>query len=413
MSEMTATRMVLSLRLATLATLAAGWALAAFFLWDSTRVPDGLYVDGLRARDFFSASLLRKGDHYEQFLRIDSLLATATTIVVFLAYARFGRRFVRESAAGPIGTGMLLAMLGFALVWLIGLPFQIARLWWERRHDVSHVSYPELIFGGWFQLGASFVFLCVAVLVVMGMAKLVGQRWWIPGAAFFVGLFALFTFLTPYLVGSSHPLRDSQLAADYRRLAKREGVGGIPVRVQNVHGETSAANAFAAGIGPSRKVFVWDTLLDGRFSDGEVRFVFAHELGHHARKHLVKGIGWYGLFAFPGAFAIAWATRRRGGMRRPEAIPLALLVLVLLTTAARPLQAEITRHIEQEADWMALETTRDSRSGRALFQNFARTSLSDPNPPTWAYLWFEDHPTLMQRIGMIEAWEAREAANGG
>jgi Zn-dependent protease with chaperone function len=410
MSEMTATRMGLPLRLATLATLAGGWAAAAFFLWDATRVPGDLHVGGLRARAFFSASLLRKGDDYERFLWIDSLLATAVTILVFVVYARYGKRFVRDSAAGPIGTGMLLAMLGFALVWLVGLPFQIASLWWDRRHDVSHVSYLEVIFGGWLGLGAAFVFLCLAVLVVMGLAKLLGRHWWVPGAAFFVGLFALFTFLSPWLVGPSHPLHDPQLAADFRRLAVKEGVGGIPVRVQDVHGETSAANAFTVGFGSSRKVFIWDTLLDGRFSRGEVDFVFAHELGHQARRHLIKEIGWYALFAFPGAFVIAAATRRRGGLRRPEAIPLALLVLVLLNTAATPLQAEITRHIEREADWTALQTTRDPKSGQALFQDFATTSLSDPNPPTWAYLWFDDHPTLMQRIGMVKAWEARNPA---
>ena len=395
------------MRLATLTALAGGWAAASFFLWDSTRVPNGLDTGGIHAGDFFSERLLRKGDHYETFLRVDSLLATAATILVFLVYARFGKRFMRDSAAGPIGTGMLLAMLGFALVWLVGLPFQIAALWWERRYDVTHASYAEVIFGGWFALGAEFVFLCAAVLVVMGFAKLVGRYWWIPGAAFFVGLFALFTFISPYLVGSSHPLRDPQLAADFRSLAKKEGVAGIPVRVQDVHGETSAANAFAAGFGPTRKVFIWDTLLDGRFSRREVDFVFAHELGHQARKHLVKAIGWYALFAFPGAFLIAWASRRRGGLRRPEAIPLALLVLVVLNTAATPLQAAITRHIEQEADWMALQTTRDPRAGQRLFQDFGKTSLSDPNPPTWAYLWFDDHPTLMQRIGLVRAWAER------
>jgi STE24 endopeptidase len=160
-------------------------------------------------------------------------------------------------------------------------------------------------------------------------------------------------------------------------------------------------------------VFLWDTLLDGRFSDAEVLFVLAHEFGHQVRDHLVKAIAWYALFAFPGAFVIARSTRRRGGMRQPEAIPLALLVLVLLSTAATPLEAAITRHIEQEADWMALETTRDPTAGQALFQEFAKTSLSDPNPPTWAYLWFEDHPTLMQRIGMVRAWEAREGPRAG
>jgi Zn-dependent protease with chaperone function len=399
-------------RLATLTVLAGVWAAAAFFLWDSTRVPDGLHIHGLHAGDFFSERLLRKGDHYETFLRVDALLATAATIIVFVFYARFGNRFMRESAAGPIGTGMLLAMLGFALVWLVRLPFQIAALWWDRRYGVTHASYWELIFGAWLALGASFVFLCAAVLVVMGFARLIGDRWWVPGAACFVGLYAFFVFISPYLVGSSHALSDPQLQADFDRLARREGVGGIPVRVQDVHGETSAANAFAVGFGPTRKVFIWDTLLDGRFSRNEIDFVFAHELGHQARLHLVKAIGWYALFTIPFAFVVARATRGRGGIGQPEAIPLALLVVVVLSTAATPLQAAITRHIEQEADWMALQTTRDPRAGQKLFQHFGKTSLSDPDPPTWAYLWFDDHPTLMQRIAITRAWARRHGVEG-
>ena len=389
--------------------LAGTWAVAAYLLWDASRVPGNLHISGLHTRDFFTASLLRAGSRYEQFLRIDSLLATAVTIVVFVLYARWGTRFLRDSAAGPIGSGMLLAMLGFGLVWLVGLPFQIAALWWDRRHDVSHASYWEVVFGGWLALGVEFTFLCLAVLVVMGFARLLGERWWIPGAVFFVGLYALFTFVSSYLVTGTHSFRSEKpaIAVQAESLARKEGVGEIPIRVQDVHGQTSAANAFTTGFGPSRKVFVWDTLLDGRFSDRQILFVLAHEFGHQARQHLAKGIAWYALFAFPGAYLIARITRRRGGMQVPEAVPLALLVLVVLNVAATPLQAAITRHLEQEADWTALQATRDPQAGQRLFQNFAKTSLGDPDPPTWAYLWFDDHPTLMQRIAMIRAWAAR------
>jgi STE24 endopeptidase len=405
MSEMTATRMGLRLRLATLAGLAGAWVAAAFFLWSSTRVPDGLHLAGLNAREYFSGEALREGYRYERFLWVNSLLSTAATIVVFLLYARFGKRFVRESAAGPIGTGMLLAMLGFALVWLARLPFQVAGVWWDRRHGLK-MSYVEVIFGGWLGLGVVFVFYCVAVLVVMGSARFLGDHWWIPGAAFFTGLVALFSFISPYLIPDTHRLRDPAVAASASALAEKEGVGGTPVEVVDVPG--TAVGAFTTGFGPSRKVFVTDTLLDGRFSDAEVRFVIAHEFGHQAREHLVKGIAWYALFAFPIAYVIAAATRRRGGMRRPEVIPLALLVLVLLNTAATPLNSLITRHIEAEADWMALQTTRDATAGTQAFQDLAKADLVDPNPPTWAYFWFEDHPTLMQRIAMVRAWAARE-----
>jgi STE24 endopeptidase len=405
MSEMTATRMKTLGKLATLLVLAGVGVVAILFLWRS-RVPDGLDTDGLRPGSFFSAAQLRKTADYEEFHRVNWVLSTLATLVVFALYAWRGSRFVRLSAAGPIGTGMLLAMLGFALVWLVGLPFEIAGLWWDRRHGVSKAQYWEVIFGGWLGLGAAFLFLSLSVLIVMGLARVLRQWWWIPGSAAFVALFALFVFISPYLVTDAKALDDPELKAAAQRLAEKEGVEDVlPIQVEDVDEYTDAANAYATGFGPSRKVFLWNTLLDGRFSDRQVEFVLAHEFGHHARYHLPKAIGWYALFAIPGAFLIAIATRRRGGMGQPAAVPLSLFVLVVLNTVATPLDNVIGRHMESEADWMALETTRDPAAGKQLFQNFSRTSLGDPDPPTWAYLLFDGHPTLMQRIAMTERWE--------
>jgi STE24 endopeptidase len=168
---------------------------------------------------------------------------------------------------------------------------------------------------------------------------------------------------------------------------------------------TSAANAYATGLGPSRSVFLWNTLLDGRFDDDEVRVVVAHEFGHQSQEHLWKSLAWYALFAIPGAWIIARATRRRGGMGRPEAVPLALLVLAVLTLLAQPLQNVISRHLEAEADWEALETTRDPAGATDLFRNFSKTSLGDPTPPGWAYVLLDTHPPLLDRIEMAQAWK--------
>jgi STE24 endopeptidase len=231
------------------------------------------------------------------------------------------------------------------------------------------------------------------------------------GAPVFVALGLLVGFLQPYLLPSTHLVHRGPVVQAVRELAPKEGIEPPPVAIQSVHGETSAPNAEATGFGPSRRVVVWDTLLDSRFATRELRFVLAHELGHLARNHLWKGLAWYALFALPGAAAIAAATRRRGGMQEPAAVPLALLVLVALSLAAQPVQALITRHIESEADWMALQTTRDPAAGRALFHEFGIAALDEPNPPLWDYLVLEDHPTLMQRIAMTEAWKARYATS--
>ena len=382
------------------------WLVAAWLLWE-TSVPGDLRIADLAASDYFTPDELDDADRYELFHRVNWLASTAVLLAVLGIYAVKGVRFMRESAAGPIGTGMLLAMLGFGLVWLVNVPFLVAGNWWDRRHDVSKVAYVELVFGGWLALGAQFLFLSLSVLIVMGFARLVGDWWWIPGSLAFVALATLFVFISPFLTTETEKIEDARLAADVRRLAQVQGAEDIEVRVEDVDRYTSAANAYATGIGPTRKVFLWNTLLDGRFADEEVLAVTAHEFGHHSQEHLPKAIAWYALFAVPGAWAIARITRRRGGMRRPEAVPLSLLALAVLTLLAQPLQNVISRHMEAEADWEALETTRDPDAVAGLFKRFSTTSLGDPTPPGWVYVVLDTHPPLLDRIEMAEAWRAR------
>jgi STE24 endopeptidase len=262
------------------------------------------------------------------------------------------------------------------------------------------VSY---LFGGWFSLGGQFVFLCFALAIVMGFARTLGERWWIAAAPAFVGLVLLFAFISPYLT-PTHRLHNAALRAVATRLEAEEHVGHVPIDVETVRDVTSLPNAEAMGIGPSRRVVLWDTLVDGRFSRPELTIVIAHELGHLARNHIWKAVGWYALFAFPGAFLIARATRRRGGMGQAEAVPLSLLLLVVLGLLALPLENAISRHREAEADWMALRTTHDPAAATALFRRFVPATLDEPSPSTIDYLLLENHPTIMQRIAMAQAW---------
>ena len=394
-------------RASVVAALAAAWTAAAWFLWQ-TKVPSSLRLPHVDERRFFTASQLHAASSYSSvadWLWIGGVIVQLSVLVL---YAWRGERFTRDSAAGPMGTGMLLGMVGFALVWLAQVPFTVLGLWWERRHHLTSVGYFDTVFGGWLGLGTEFVFLCVALAVVMGFARLVGEWWWLPAAPVFVGLALLFAFVDLWL-STTHALHDARLRAAATRFERVEGVPHTPIVVERVRRSTTLPNAEAAGMGPSRRVIVWDTLVDGRFTERELEVVVAHELGHLARHHIWKDVGWYALFAFPGAWAIARATRRRGGMSLPPAVPLALLVLVVLNYLALPLQNAISRHMEAEADWMALRTTRDPAAAIGLFRRFVPTTLEEPDPSTFDYLLRENHPTLVQRIGMAEAYATSAA----
>jgi Zn-dependent protease with chaperone function len=306
---------------------------------------------------------------------------------------------------------MLLGMLGFGLLWLVDVPFRVVELWWDRGHGVSHESYLAVTLGGWFALGFEFALLCVALGIVMALARRVGHAWWLLAAPLFVGLVPLDAFVAPYLVSTRPASDDPALAASVGALERRAHVGHAPVRIQDVSTDTSLPNAETEGIGPSRPVVVWSTLLDGRFSSGEIQVVVAHELGHVARAHIWKSMGWEALFLFPEAFLISVALRRRGGMGEPASVPLAVFVFVVFGLAALPVRNVISRHMESEADWLALQTTKDPRDATALFASFVPTALSDPSPPTWEYLFLDDHPTVDQRLAMVRAWRSRYATS--
>jgi STE24 endopeptidase len=393
------------------ALVAVGWVAAAWLLAGSV-VPDDLSLPRVDVKAAFGPGLVSEAERYERFHYANWALAQIVALVTLWLYAKRGTRFIRESAAGPIGTGMFLGMVGLAIVWLTQLPFSIAGLWWDRRHDVSKVGYLEAVFGGWLELGGTFVAVCIALLVVMALARRLGSWWWIPGAGVFAVIAALLIFVSPYLTEGLEPVKDRRLQQTYERFERSQGVEGIPLRIENVSGDTSQANAYAFGMGPSSRIVLWDTLLDGRFSNREVDVVLAHELGHHSSNHIPEAIGWFALFALPGAFVLMLATRRRGGMGEPAAVPLALFVSALFSLVVLPGQNLVSRSMEAESDWKALQTTHDPAAARGLFKEFATTSLGDPSPPTWAYLMLQTHPTLAQRVAMADAWQARRRDRG-
>ncbi|MBA2296137.1 MAG: M48 family metalloprotease [Actinobacteria bacterium] len=391
--------------------VAGGGALLAWVLAGSV-VPDGLSLPEIDVDATFGRELVDQAERYERFLYVDYLLAQLVLLATLAVYARHGARFARESAAGPIGTGMLLGMLGLAIAWLTLLPFSVAALWWDRRNGVSEVGYLEWIFGDWLALGGTFVASCLALLVVMALARWLGSWWWIPGAGVFAAIAIALVFVGPYLVtGLERPV-DPELQQTYDRFEREQGVDDIPLRIEEVSGDTSQANAYAFGLGPSARIVLWDTLLDGRFTDREVNVVLAHELGHHSSDHILESIGWFGLFALPGSLALVIATRRRGGMGEPAAVPLALLVTAVVQLALAPAQNQVSRHMEGEADWKALETTGDPVAAEGLFRGFSSTSLGDPSPPTWAYVFLQSHPTLSQRVAMAKAWASESPRVG-
>jgi STE24 endopeptidase len=385
---------------------AAVWIVAALLLL-STSVPD-LSLPGIDPSDYWSERELDRAETFGLFLNIVYLLGTLALAVALFVVAVWAPGFARNTGLGPVGTGIIVGMITLVVVWAVDVPFRLAEQWWYRRYDLSDESYLGWLFAPWGELAFSAILGLFLIAVTMALARWIGRFWWVAGAPVFIALAAFFAFVFPYLDPyEQEPISAApELAARLPAIEERTGAGPTDVRIAEVSDSTSLVNGYAAGFGPSERVVIWDTFLDGRFTDDQVMVVIAHELGHVASSHIWKGLAWYALFAFPLALGVAELTRRRGGMGEPGNVPLAALILVVLSFGLAPVNNAITRRYEAEADWIALQATRDPDSAEKLFADFVRADLADPTPSWWDKQLFGSHPSVSERIAMTRAWKA-------
>jgi STE24 endopeptidase len=393
---MTATR---TARLWAITAATGLWVVAAVLLW-RTAVPSDLPLPRVSAGEAFDSGYLARSGRYERGLRLFWLAALVAELTVLGLAAWLAQR---SRARGVLGA-VLLGAATLVAAWLARLPFVLGAHWWRRRYGISRADYGTILVDPWLERVGTLFAACAAIAVVVVLARRLGERWWLVGGPAFAALGAAFLLAQPFLlVPRLEPLRDRALAAQIEELARTQGVGEVDVQVRDASRRTRAINAEVYGIGPTKRVILWDTALDGRLGAGEIRALAAHELGHVEANHVWKSIGWLVLFAVPGAYIVARATRRRGGLGRPSAVPLALLAVTLLQLAALPATNAISRRYEAEADWLALQATRDAGAFEQLTRALARAALAEPDPPPWARLALETHPSPLERIAMSRA----------
>ena len=371
-----------------------------------TSVPS-LDTSGLDPSRYFSQRSLDRAASYTRGSEVLWVLSTAATLAALVVLARVLPPKVRSIGLGRIGSAVIVGMVLIVALWFVGLPFSLADLWWQHHWGLGPFDILAWLSGQWSLLAPAAVSALATIVLLVGLAGRF-RRWWLIAAPVVVVIAALFAFVSGWLAAASaHPLRSTQLAAAAQRMERREQVTGTPVEVQDVSKWTNQANAFTVGFGPATHVVLWDTLLKPPFTRGEQVAVIAHELGHVRSRHILKAIGWTALIVLPTLWLLALATRRRGGVGDPANVPYVVLVLTVLALLTAPVQNAVSRRYEAEADWRSLNATHDPASTQKLFQAFERTSLENPSPPTWDYLWLETHPTLAQRIAMVEQWRRR------
>jgi STE24 endopeptidase len=301
-----------------------------------------------------------------------------------------------------------------ALVALVGSLVATPIAFWRGYLHERRWGFSTQTLGGWVSDRAKGAAIGMA-LTVIPMFGLIASvhlfpSWW-PLVAALGGAAIVFvvTFLAPVLLepvfNRFAPLSDDALAEDLRRLADRAGVPVRDVLVADASRRTTKHNAYVSGIGKTRRVVLWDTLLD-RGAPGEVRLVVAHELGHRRFRHVAIGtaiaMGGTALFVLGLWVLFQWdqllAAIGADGPGDPRVIPFVLFAGSVAELALRPFALALSRRWERDADRFSLELTADPEAYEETHRNLALSNLGDLDPPKAAYLFFFSHPTAPERL---------------
>jgi STE24 endopeptidase len=313
-------------------------------------------------------------------------------------------------AASTAVDGEPLGWAGAAALWatfvtvaasVVCLPLDLWRGYVrERRWGFSTQSL-----GGWLLDRAKGLVIGVAINAVawtalIGLTHAFPSGWPLAASAFAAAAVVLLSFVAPVVLepmfNRFRPLPNERLARELRALAERAGVPVRDVLVADASRRTRKTNAYVSGIGATRRVVVWDTLLESA-SEAELKLVVAHELGHRRARHVLKGTA----LAMAGAiFAVVviWAVL---GTPRPHDFPRAALLLLGLELAGMPIGAWISRRWERSADRFSLDLTGDRDAFVRAHVALARSNLSDLDPPRLVYALLFTHPTPPERLAIV------------
>jgi STE24 endopeptidase len=327
--------------------------------------------------------------------------------LVSLAGRPFGGNWIARAVLGGLAVVLMAE--------LVTLPFAAWRHTVVVRYGISTQSW-----GGW----AVDVAKSYAVGAVIGGLALLGfytvvrfapRWWWAFAAAGAAGLVVLLSFVIPVLVepvfNKFTPMPDSPLRAALLAVAERDGIPVRDVLVADASRRTRAVNAYVSGLGPTRRVVVYDTLLKEATPD-EVISVVAHELGHTRYNDVRTGTMIGALASAAGVIALyllgSWAGLLRlagvASIGEPRAIGLVLALATLAGLAGGPAQAFVSRRIEARADAHALELTGDPAAFEAMQWRLSAVNLADPDPPTWEYVLGASHPSTVERMAAARAY---------
>lgn len=248
------------------------------------------------------------------------------------------------------------------------------------------------------------------------------RRWWLYTALasvpfLFIGMLVAPIWIDP-LFNDYGPMKNQELERSILNLAERAGIESSRVFEVDKSVDTKAANAYVTGFLGTKRIVLWDTLLN-RLDEDEVLFVMAHEMGHYVLGHVVRSILLSFIVTLIGLYFVHragnWLVERFQGrlgfdrLSDVASVPVFLMLMQISSLFLSPAAMAYSRYQEHAADRFALDLTEANHAGATAFVKLQTENLSNPRPG-WVYQVFRaSHPSIGERIDFCNEYRPKGA----
>lgn len=324
-------------------------------------------------------------------------------------------RRMRDRAAKISSKPWVLALIYIAFFTIVTALLDFPLTYYSDYVVPHQFDLSDQSFGAW--MGDQLKSLAVGLVLgsLIGATALLGIRkvknWWFAIWLVSIPFIILIVVVQPVVLdpifNKFEPLKDQVLKQKLLHLASQAGIEGGNVYQVDKSKQTKTMNAYVNGIGPTKRIVMWDTLL-AKMSHDEVLAVMGHEMGHYVLLHMWKTLAFSLSLSFFVLFFVQklhdkslpkvgprWGFAERGD---PASLPWLLIIASAVSFLTTPIIAGYSRHNEHQSDIFSLEMTHLNEPMAMALKKLAEDSKRDPSPHPFIKFWRYTHPPIAERI---------------
>ncbi|GAA0314246.1 M48 family metallopeptidase [Bacillus carboniphilus] len=399
---------------------------AYLFVWADSTIPENLSGSVADPSTFMTERELVLSEEYSNIRYFLSFLSTPYEWLFYLIilvtgasklFENWAQKISRFHAIQSVIYVFYLSVVSFIAIF----PFQYISHRFSIKYGISNETFQSWMKDEMIDFWIGYISMIIIVAAIYWVMKKSPKRWWFYAWLLFVPYATFFVFIQPIVIDPLYndftSLQDKELEKDILAMAEEANIPAEHVYQVNMSDKTNAMNAYVNGIGSSSRIVLWDTTLE-KLSKDEILVIMAHEMAHYVKKHLYIGVAGYLVAALFGLWLLSKLLTRIShkykdtlkitNWNQLSSLPLLLALLSLMLFFSSPVSNVIARYQEKSADLYALELTQDKEAAVSTFQKLTQAGLSQVNPPTLVKWFFYTHPTMLERLMMVDEFETSD-----